>query len=215
MTAEDPGLLGYLGLLGAAREIGIPEAHQLVTEPDRLPAALDTPDLDLRLALARLGAGQERAGPADHLTHALAALDVDASDEAEWAAERCRSASPTWELPSLLTRLDEYARTHSDRDITPLGPPFSRRRPEPQAPSLRAWRGDSAAPRHQPHKRFAPRRAPQDQRKGSIAQVNVEPGVGLEPTTYRLQGGTSALTVVLTSAFTLRRRPRQVHCPLG
>jgi hypothetical protein len=120
MTAEEPGLLGYLGLLGVARAVGVTEAHQLVTEPDQLPDALDTPDPTLRLALARWGAGQEHAGPADHLTHALAALDVDATDEAEWAAERCRSASPTWELPSLLTRLDEYARTHPDRDTTPL-----------------------------------------------------------------------------------------------
>ena len=119
MTSENPALLGHLGLLGAARELEIAEAHKLVTEPDQLEL-LNTPDPTLRPTLARLGAGQEHAGPADHLTHALAALDTDATDDAKWAAQRCRSTSPTWEIPSLLARLDDYARTHPQRDLAPL-----------------------------------------------------------------------------------------------
>ncbi len=66
-------------------------------------------DQPLRLSLARLTASHPNAGAADHLTHALAALDVGGPEETKWAAVRCRAASPTWERTSLLARLDNYA----------------------------------------------------------------------------------------------------------
>jgi hypothetical protein len=144
-------LVGQAGvldtILAGAGAQGLWECFAAIDDPrDRrgIRHSLASARAALRLALARWGAGQEHANPGDHLTHALAALDLDATDEAEWATDRCRSASPTWELRSLLTRLDEYARTHPERNTTPYGPPFSQRRPEPQTHHSTAWRGSAA-----------------------------------------------------------------------
>jgi len=85
----------------------------------------------LRLSLARLGAGQDQNRPEPQVVHALVALEVGAAQEAAWAMTRCAQVVPSWERPSLHTRLDTFAGEHPDLDTTALHAALDRVDEEP------------------------------------------------------------------------------------
>ncbi|HEU0128362.1 MAG TPA: hypothetical protein VFQ48_07130, partial [Pseudonocardiaceae bacterium] len=99
------GLLGYLGLLGVARRIGVEEAYALVTDRAARDGALAGHPPAERLAHARLSAGLDDGAADSQLAHALTTLEAGAEPEAVWAMTRCRDASASWERPSLARRL--------------------------------------------------------------------------------------------------------------
>lgn len=119
-VAAQPELLRYLGLLGVARQIGVEEAHALVTDRAARDGALAGRRPAERLALARLSAGLDDGSADSQFAHALAALEAGAESEAVWAMTRCRDACASWERPSLTRRLDEFASTHPELDLAPL-----------------------------------------------------------------------------------------------
>ncbi|MGH3916344.1 MAG: hypothetical protein ACRDTC_23485 [Pseudonocardiaceae bacterium] len=119
-VAEQPKLLGYLGLLGVARQLGVEEAHALITDRAARGGARAARPPDERLAMARLSAGLDDGSADAQFAHALAALEAGAGPEAVWAMTRCRDVCASWERPSLARRLDEFADTNPELDLAPL-----------------------------------------------------------------------------------------------
>jgi hypothetical protein len=122
-VVEQPSLLIYQGLLGLCRALGVEQAYALLADLTGLAHLADlargAEGEAHELDLARFRAGHDESADAQ-LDHALAAAQVGAQSEAEWAITRCRDASASWERPALIRRLAEFTNAHAHLDLESL-----------------------------------------------------------------------------------------------
>lgn len=117
-SVRTPDLLWRIGLLILCRHDGPEAAFQITGDLSRLrraPGRRALTDFQPRdLALARLRAGRDPDDPAAAFIHAVLALSVGHTSEAEEAITRCAEASTSWDRRTMAGYLTELTAIRPD-----------------------------------------------------------------------------------------------------
>lgn len=117
-STRTPDLLWRIGLLILCRHDGPEAAFQTTGDPSRIrraPGRRALTDFEPRdLALARLRAGHDPDDPEAAFIHAVLALSVGHTSEAEEAITRCAETSTSWNRRTIATYLTELTAIRPD-----------------------------------------------------------------------------------------------------